>query len=163
MFNLSEIIAQIPINVYVLVGCLVVGWLMKKFLPTDNKIIPLVMVILGAIVYVLLEGVSVENIIIGAFTGAASTGLHQVFKQYVEGKDLAATNGDGSKAEDFEADPVEEGAKNNEHRIYFENHFRRCKPSPYIRIWLASPSNQEKLRSSITVWIMAVARWPFTP
>ena len=53
MFNLSEIIAQIPINVYVLVGCLVVGWLMKKFLPTDNKIIPLVMVILGAIVYVL--------------------------------------------------------------------------------------------------------------
>ena len=106
MFNLSEIIAQIPINVYVLVGCLVVGWLMKKFLPTDNKIIPLVMVILGAIVYVLLEGMSVENIIIGAFTG-----LHQVFKQYVEGKDLAVTNGDGSKAEDFEADPVEEGSE----------------------------------------------------
>ena len=72
MFNLSEIIAQIPINVYVLVGCLVVGWLMKKFLPTDNKIIPLVMVTLGAIVYVLLEEVSVENIIIGAFTGAAA-------------------------------------------------------------------------------------------
>ena len=111
MFNLSEIIAQIPINVYVLVGCLVVGWLMKKFLPTDNKIIPLVMVILGAIVYVLLEGMSVENIIIGAFTGAASTDLHQVFKQYVEGKDLAITNGDGSKAEDFEADPVEEGSE----------------------------------------------------
>ena len=109
MFNLSEIIAQIPINVYVLVGCLVVGWLMKKFLPTDNKIIPLVMVTLGAIVYVLLEEVSVENI--GAFTGAASTGLHQVFKQYVEGKDLAITNGDGSKAEDFEADPVEEGSE----------------------------------------------------
>ena len=109
MFNLSEIIAQIPINVYVLVGCLVAGWLMKKFLPTDNKFIPLAMVILGAIVYLLLEGFSVENIIIGAFTGAASTGLHQVFKQYIEGsKDLAATNGDGSKAEDFEADPVEE-------------------------------------------------------
>ena len=54
---------------------------------------------------------SVENIIIGAFTGAASTGLHQVFKQYVEGKDLAITNGDGSKAEDFEADPVEEGSE----------------------------------------------------
>ena len=132
MFNLSEIIAQIPINVYVLVGCLVVGWLMKKFLPTDNKIIPLVMVTLGAIVYVLLEEVSVENIIIGAFTGAASTGLHQVFKQYVEGKDLAITNGDGSKAEDFEADPVES-------------------------------IQPRKLRSSITVWIMAVARWPFTP
>ena len=108
MFNLSEIVAQIPINVYVLVGCLVAGGLMKKFLPTDNKFIPLAMVILGAIVYLLLEGFSVENIIIGAFTGAASTGLHQVFKQYIEGKDLASTNGDGSKAEDFEADPIEE-------------------------------------------------------
>ena len=108
MFNLSEIVAQIPINVYVLVGCLVAGWLMKKFLPTDNKFIPLAMVILGAIVYLLLEGFSVENIIIGAFTGAASTGLHQVFKQYIEGKDLASTNGDGSKAEDFEANPIEE-------------------------------------------------------
>ena len=109
--DLITIISQVPINVYVVLGCCVVGWIMKKFLPTDNKIIPLVMVILGAIVYVLLEGVSVENIIIGAFTGAASTGLHQVFKQYVEGKDLAVTNGDGSKAEDFEADPVEEGSE----------------------------------------------------
>ena len=109
--DLITIISQVPINVYVVLGCCVVGWIMKKFLPTDNKIIPLVMVILGAIVYVLLEGVSVENIIIGAFTGAASTGLHQVFKQYVEGKDLATTNGDGSMAEDFEADPVEEGSE----------------------------------------------------
>ena len=80
----------------------------EKIPATDNKFIPLAMVILGAIVYLLLEGFSVENIIIGAFTGAASTGLHQVFKQYIEGKDLASTNGDGSKAEDFEADPIEE-------------------------------------------------------
>lgn len=104
MINLNEIITQIPINVYVLVGCLVVGWLMKKFLPTDNKIIPLVMVILGAIVFMLLEGFSIENIIVGAFTGAASTGLHQVFKQYIEGKDLAVTNGDGSAAEEYESE-----------------------------------------------------------
>lgn len=104
MLNLNEIIAQIPINVYVLIGCLVVGWIMKKFLPTDNKIIPMVMVILGAIVFMLLEGFGVENIIIGAFTGAASTGMHQVFKQYIEGKDLAATNGDGSAAEEIESE-----------------------------------------------------------
>lgn len=108
MVNLNDFITQIPINVYVLVGCLVVGWLMKKFLPTDNKIIPLVMVILGAVVYILLEGITVENVIIGAFTGAASTGLHQVFKQYVEGKDLATTNGDGTKAEDAETEVVED-------------------------------------------------------
>ena len=104
MVNLNEIITQIPINVYVLVGCLVVGWLMKKFMPTDNKIIPMVLVIIGAIVFVLLEGMSVKNIIVGAFTGAASTGLHQVFKQYIEGKDLAVTNGDESAAEEYESE-----------------------------------------------------------
>lgn len=85
MINLSEIISQIPINIYVVIGCCVVGWLMKKFLPTDNKIIPLTLTIIGAIVFVLIEGFSVVNIIIGAFTGAASTGLHQIFAQYVEG------------------------------------------------------------------------------
>lgn len=109
--DLITIISQVPINVYVVLGCCVVGWIMKKFLPTDNKIIPLVLTILGAILFVLIEGMTVQNVIIGAFTGAASTGLHQVFKQYVEGKDLAITNGDGSKAEDFEADPVEEGSE----------------------------------------------------
>lgn len=78
-------IGQIPINIYVVIGCCIVGWLMKKFLPTDNKIIPLTLTILGAIVFVLIEGLGVVNVIIGAFTGAASTGLHQIFAQYVEG------------------------------------------------------------------------------
>lgn len=105
--DLITIISQVPINVYVVLGCCVVGWIMKKFLPTDNKIIPLVLTILGAILFVLIEGMNVQNVIIGAFTGAAATGLHQIFAQYVEGKNLATTNGDGSMAEDFEADPVE--------------------------------------------------------
>lgn len=85
MIDLTQIITQIPINIYVVIGCCIVGWLMKKFLPTDNRIIPVTLTIIGAIVYVLLEGVSVVNFIIGAFTGAASTGLHQIFAQYVEG------------------------------------------------------------------------------
>ena len=105
--DLITIISQVPINVYVVLGCCVVGWIMKKFLPTDNKIIPLVLTILGAILFVLIEGMNVQNVIIGAFTGAAATGLHQIFAQYIEGKSLATTNGDGSMAEDFEADPVE--------------------------------------------------------
>lgn len=78
-------IGQVPVNIYVVIGCCVAGWLMKKFLPTDNKIIPLILTILGAVVFVLIEGFSVTNIIIGAFTGAASIGLHQIFAQYVEG------------------------------------------------------------------------------
>lgn len=83
--DLLTMIGQVPINIYVVIGCCVVGWLMKKFLPTDNKIIPLTLTIIGAIVFVLIEEFSVVNIIIGAFTGAASTGLHQIFAQYVEG------------------------------------------------------------------------------
>ena len=105
--DLITIISQVPINVYVVLGCCVVGWIMKKFLPTDNKIIPLVLTILGAILFVLIEGMNVQNVIIGAFTGAAATGLHQIFAVYLEGNNLATTNGDGSIAEDFEADPVE--------------------------------------------------------
>ncbi len=85
MINLAEIVTQIPINVYVVIGCCVVGWLMKKFLPTDNKVIPLTLTVLGAIIFVLIEGFSVVNIIIGAFTGAAATGLHQIFAQFIEG------------------------------------------------------------------------------
>lgn len=83
--DLLTIIGQIPINPYVVVGCLVVGWLMKKFLPTDNRYIPLTVTILGAIVFVLIEGMGVINLIIGAFLGAASTGLHQIFAQHIEG------------------------------------------------------------------------------
>lgn len=97
-------IGQIPINVYVVIGCCIVGWLMKKFLPTDNRFIPLVLTVLGAVLFVLIEEFSVVNIIIGAFLGSASTGLHQIYKQFVEGKSLAVTNGDGSMAVDVETE-----------------------------------------------------------
>lgn len=113
MINLNEIITQIPINIYVVIGCCVVGWLMKKFLPTDNKIIPLTLTILGAIIFVIIEGISAQNIIIGAFTGSAATGLHQIYAQFIEGKDLAMTSGDGSHAEDAETE-VEEDEEGDE-------------------------------------------------
>lgn len=86
LMDLLTMIGQVPINIYVVIGCCVVGWLMKKFLPTDNKWIPLTLTVLGSIVFVLIEGLGVVNIIIGAFLGAASTGLHQIFAQYVEGR-----------------------------------------------------------------------------
>ena len=97
-------IGQIPINSYVVIGCCIVGWLMKKFLPTDNRIIPMVLTLLGAALFVMIESLSVENVIIGAFLGSAATGLHQIYKQFVEGKSLAATNGDGSMADDVETE-----------------------------------------------------------
>lgn len=114
MLDLNQIMTQVPINVYVVIGCCVVGWVMKKFLPTDNKIIPLVLTVLGTVLFVLIEGLGVQNAIAGAFTGAAATGLHQIFAQYIEGRELACTNGDGAKAQDFEADPQEDTVEGSE-------------------------------------------------
>lgn len=108
MIDFNNIITQIPINAYAVVGCLIVGYIMKKWLPTDNKIIPTVLPIVGAILAVVTEGLSVPFIIGGALSGSVAVGLNQVFKQYIEGKDLAMTNGDGTHAEDVETEIVED-------------------------------------------------------
>lgn len=69
----------------VLVGCLVVGYIMKKFMPTDNKWIPLTVTILGAVLgCIASKGISLEAVVAGAVSGLASTGLHQVFKQFID-------------------------------------------------------------------------------
>lgn len=69
----------------VLVACLVVGYLMKQFMPTDNKWIPLTVTILGAILgCIASKGISLEAVVAGAVSGSASTGLHQLFKQFID-------------------------------------------------------------------------------
>lgn len=66
----------------VLAACLVVGFVLKRWIPTDNKWIPTVLVLLGAVLGCVAGGsISLESIVAGAVTGLASTGLHQVFKQ----------------------------------------------------------------------------------
>lgn len=66
----------------VLAACLVAGFVLKKWCPTDNKWIPTVLVLLGAILGCVASGsISLESIVAGSVTGLASTGLHQVFKQ----------------------------------------------------------------------------------
>lgn len=67
------------------VGCLVVGWLIKKFSEQiPNWLIPTVVTVLGAVLNCAKLGVTIDNIVIGAFLGAASTGLHQVFTKWVD-------------------------------------------------------------------------------
>ena len=71
----------------VMVACLVVGYIIKhatflKWIPNDD--IPVVLAILGAIVNAIVGGLSIESIVYGALMGLASTGLHQVFKQFIE-------------------------------------------------------------------------------
>ena len=69
----------------VVVGCLVVGYLIKKSIGIiPNKYIPTILAVLGAVLNVIVSGISVETIIYGALTGLASTGLHQAFTKFIE-------------------------------------------------------------------------------
>lgn len=63
-------------------ACLCIGYVMKKWLPTDDKWIPTVLLIVGAISGLILFGANYEGIVKGMVSGLASVGLHQVFKQH---------------------------------------------------------------------------------
>lgn len=71
----------------VVVACLVVGYIIKTsfdFVP--NKYIPTILAVVGAVLNVIVSGVSVEAIVYGALMGLASTGLHQAFTRFIEGE-----------------------------------------------------------------------------
>lgn len=71
----------------VMVACLVVGYIIKHatfFKWINNEDIPVILAVIGAIVNVLVGGLSVETIVYGAMMGLSSTGLHQAFKKFVE-------------------------------------------------------------------------------
>lgn len=73
----------------VMVACLVVGYIIKHatFLNRiPNNDIPAILAVIGAALNAVVSGVSVESVVYGAFMGLASTGLHQAFKAFVEGK-----------------------------------------------------------------------------
>ena len=71
----------------VIVGiCLCVGYVIKtSFSSIDNKYIPLIMVILGVALNIWINmNVTPEIILAGMFSGLASTGLHQAFKNTLD-------------------------------------------------------------------------------
>ena len=73
--------------VLVIVGiCLCVGYIVKKWIKdVDNKFIPTICAALGVVLAIWLNGWSVTPAIIlsGLLSGLASTGLHQLFVQYL--------------------------------------------------------------------------------
>lgn len=72
----------------VMVICLCVGFIMKRFMPTDNKFIPLTLMILGGVLgCVVAKDIAIDHIAAGMVTGLAATGLHQVFSQLIGEKD----------------------------------------------------------------------------
>ena len=70
----------------VVIACLIVGYIIKKsldFIP--NKYIPLILGVLGAIVGCIANSsISLYTVVCGAFSGLASTGLHQAFTRIIE-------------------------------------------------------------------------------
>lgn len=73
--------------VVVLVACLIVGYIIKtSFNKVPNNYIPTILAVFGAILNSVVSGVSVESIVYGAFTGLASTGMHQAFTRFVENR-----------------------------------------------------------------------------
>ena len=72
-------------------ACLCIGFVMKKWMPTDDKWIPTVLLIIGAISGLILFGVDYEGIVKGMVSGLAAVGLHQVFKQHLKIDDTQTT------------------------------------------------------------------------
>ena len=76
----------------VVVGiCLCVGYIIKNsldFIP--NKYIPLIMGLLGLIINILINlstGITAEIILGGLFSGLASTGFYEMFRNLISNKE----------------------------------------------------------------------------
>lgn len=74
-------------NVIALGICLCVGFILKNFKKVPNKIIPLIMGILGVIVMVWINKwvATPEIVLTGLISGLASTGLYEAFKNLIGG------------------------------------------------------------------------------
>lgn len=70
----------------IMVGCMCVGYVLKQWMPTDNKWIPTILLIVGGISGVILFGFDYAGIVKGMLSGLASVGLHQVFYQIEKNK-----------------------------------------------------------------------------
>ena len=67
--------------------CLIVGYVIKHWIKdADNKNIPTVVTVVGVVTAVAMNwgSITTEVIVGGALSGLASTGLHQLFKQWID-------------------------------------------------------------------------------
>ena len=66
--------------------CLCLGYIIKNIVPNDNinRFIPLVMGIVGVLINVLVNKVFTAEILLGGlFSGLASTGLYEMFRNLI--------------------------------------------------------------------------------
>lgn len=84
----AEILADHLVLVVVL-ACLIVGYIIKHatwLKKVPNNDIPWILSIFGGILNIFVSGLSIESVVYGAFMGLASTGMHQIFKEFIENK-----------------------------------------------------------------------------
>ena len=71
----------------VIVGiCLCVGYVIKTSIPkVNNSLIPMILAILGLLINIWINHTINPSIVLGGlFSGLASTGLHQMFKNLIK-------------------------------------------------------------------------------
>ena len=76
----------------IVAGCFCIGYIVKKWMPTDDKWIPTIVCVVGGILgFILTENSEtqtiVTGIVAGAISGLASTGVHQMIKQHLKLED----------------------------------------------------------------------------
>ena len=78
------------LNDYIVLGvvavCLAVGYIIKHLIPSDkiNRFIPLIMGAMGVGINVWLTGALNPEVLIGGLiSGLASTGMHELFTQFI--------------------------------------------------------------------------------
>ncbi len=71
--------------------CLCLGYVIRNLIPSDkiNRFIPLIMAAVGVVLNGWLSGFvfTPEILLSGLVSGLSSTGMHQVFKQFIEKKE----------------------------------------------------------------------------
>lgn len=78
--NIGELIQQFCIPIIVIV-CYCVCYAVKKAAFVKDKYIPLIAIILGGISGILMSGLTYEAVAVGIVSGAAATGINQLYKQ----------------------------------------------------------------------------------
>ena len=103
----TEFIDNLIIPIIV-AGCFCLGYIIKKWMPTDDKWIPTVVCVVGGILGFIIADKSTSvtimtGVIAGAISGLASTGVHQMIKQHLKlpmGDDELYAMGKGEEEED---------------------------------------------------------------
>lgn len=95
-------------------ACLCIGFVLKKWMPSDDKWIPTVLLVLGAISGLVLFGANYEGVVKGMVSGLASVGLHQAFHQHLKLPNIQTTFNDDASGMLEEVEEDEDTDENTE-------------------------------------------------